>query len=296
VLAVRAGEAPNVLREIGRLREVTFREVGEGTGKKTDIDAFDDYYWHLVLWNKAKREIVGAYRAGNSEKIISRFGVKGLYTSTLFKYEEQLFQKIGPALELGRSFVRAEYQRQYAPLLLLWKGIARFVATNPETPLLFGAVSISNNYNRTSRELIVRYFESKRTDNDLARLIHPRKPFRTAPTLRTWDWQAMCKVLGDLNQLAEPISDMEVDGKGLPILLKQYAKVGGELVGFNVDRYFSNVLDGLVVVDLRRTERSTLERYMGRDGLAKFYGHHGIGDEVRGKESSSIQTSAFLCS
>ena len=275
VFALRADETPIALREIGRLREVTFREVGEGTGKKTDLDNFDKYYWHLILWNRAKHEIVGAYRAGNSEQIISRFGVKGLYTSTLFKYDERLFQKMGPALELGRSFVRVEYQRQYAPLLLLWKGIARFVAANPETPLLFGAVSISNNYNRASRELIVRYFESKRTDNQLARLIHPRKPFRP-PMLRTWDWQAMCNALRDLNQLAEPISDMEVDGKGLPILLKQYAKVGGELVGFNVDRHFSNVLDGLVVVDLRQTEPSVLERYMGRDGLAKFYRYHGI--------------------
>jgi len=291
VFATRADEAPSVIREIGRLREVTFRDVGEGTGKNTDLDNFDRHYWHLVLWNKTRQEIVGAYRAGNTEQIISGLGVRGLYTSTLFKYDKRLFQRMGPALELGRSFVRIEYQRQYTPLLLLWKGIARFVAANPETPLLFGAVSISNDYNRISRELIVRYFESKRTDNELARWIRPRKRFRPA-TLRTWDWQAMCKVLRDLNQLAEPISDMEIDGKGLPILLKQYAKVGGQLVGFNVDRHFSNVLDGLVVVDLRRTERSALERYMGREGLARFYRHHGVGEESRA--SHEEQESRFL--
>ncbi|MGO9405149.1 MAG: lysophospholipid acyltransferase family protein [Terriglobales bacterium] len=273
VYAARASELPHALDELGRLREITFRAAGEGTGRSADIDQFDAHYWHLLLWNKAKRELAGAYRAGNTDEIIRAHGIKGLYTNTVFRYDEQLFLKIGSALELGRSFVRPEYQRQYAPLLLLWKGIARFVAAHPETPVLFGAVSISNEYNSLSREMIVRYFEQRQDDHEFADLIHARTPFR-APKLRRWDCGALCGAMRDLDELAEPISDVEEDGKGLPILLKQYAKVGARLVGFNLDRKFSDVVDGLMIVDLRQTEPSVLERYMGKEGYASFRRFH----------------------
>jgi putative hemolysin len=275
VYAAKASELPHALDELGRLREVTFRAAGEGTGRSTDIDRFDLYYWHLLLWNKEKQEIAGAYRAGNTDEIIRAHGIKGLYTNTVFRYNEQLFLKIGSALELGRSFVRPEYQRQYAPLLLLWKGIARFVAAHPEAPVLFGAVSISNEYSSVSREMIVRYFEQRESGGEFADLIHARTPFR-APKLRRWDCGALCSALRDLDQLAEPISDVEEDGKGLPILLRQYAKVGGRLVGFNLDRKFSDVIDGLVIVDLRQTDPAVLERYMGKDGYAGFRRFHGL--------------------
>ncbi len=268
-----AREIPQLLREIGSLRELTFRRAGEGTGKSHDLDAFDDYYWHIFLWHKTKRELVGAYRAGNTAEILAERGVGGLYTSTLFRYDQQIFQKLGPSLELGRSFVRHEYQRQYAPLLLLWKGIAGLVAKRPDTPVLFGAVSISNDYNATSREMIYRFFEARMQDDELAGWIEPRRPFRP-PLLRRWDCRGMCHALRELEELSQPITDVEADGKGLPVLLRQYAKVGGRLVGFNVDAKFSDVLDGLVVVDLRRTEPAVLERYMGRDGAARFRQAH----------------------
>jgi hypothetical protein len=165
--------------------------------------------------------------------------------------------------------VRPEYQRQYAPLLLLWKGIARLVATHPKTPVLFGAVSISNDYSEASREMIYRFFEARMKDDALAGLVEPRQPFRSG-LLRRWDCRSMCQALRDLEELSQPITDVEADGKGLPILLRQYAKIGGKMLGFNVDRKFSHVLDGLVVVDLRRTEPLVLERYMGREGAARF--------------------------
>jgi len=269
-----AGEIPHLLQEVGRLREVTFRRAGEGTGKSLDLDAFDDYYRHVLLWNKKKQELVGAYRAGNTAEILADRGVNGLYTSTLFRYDEKLFKRLGPALELGRSFVRPEYQRQYAPLLLLWRGIARLVAMHPETPVLFGAVSISNEYNKASREMIYRFFESRMHDDDLAGMVEPRRPFRTG-LLHRWDCRAMCGALRDLDELSEPITDVEIDGKGLPILLRQYAKIGGKLLGFNVDRKFSNVLDGLIVVDLRQTDPLVLERYMGKDAVRAFRAMHG---------------------
>jgi len=277
VYLLRASEGPHLQQELGRLREVTFRAAGEGTGKRLDLDRFDRHYWHLLLWDRSSQQLVGAYRAGSTAEILDRHGVSGLYTSTLFRYDERLFEKLGPALELGRSFVRPEYQRQYAPLLLLWKGIARLVALHPETPVLFGAVSISNDYNKASREMIYRFFDARmqqdKLASDLAGMIDPRNPFRPE-RLRRWDCRAMCHALRDLDELSEPITDVEADGKGLPILLRQYAKVGGKLLAFNVDRKFSNVLDGLVVVDFRQSEPGILERYMGREDAARFRQHH----------------------
>jgi putative hemolysin len=274
VYLVNANETPRMLQELGRLREVTFRGAGEGTGKQRDLDRFDKYYWHVLLWHKTKQELVGAYRAGNTAEILAERGVNGLYTSTLFRYDVRVFEKLGPALELGRSFIRPEYQRQYAPLLLLWKGIARLLVTHAKISVLFGAVSISNDYSKASREMIYRFFEARMREDDLAGMIEPRRPFRPAG-LRPWDCRAMCAALRDLEDLSQPITDVETDGKGLPILLRQYAKIGGKMLAFNVDRKFSNVLDGLVVVDLRKTESAVLERYMGREGATEFRRHHG---------------------
>jgi putative hemolysin len=274
VYLAKANEIPSLIPELGRLRELTFRAAGEGCGKSRDLDRFDRYYQHVLLWNKSKRELVGAYRVGNTAEILATHGVNGLYTSTLFRYHPNLFQKLGPAMELGRAFIRPEYQRQYAPLLLLWKGIARLLALQPETPVLFGAVSISNDYCKASREMIYRFFESRMKQDELASMIKPRRPFRPN-ALRPWDCRAMCYALRDLEELSQPITDVEPDGKGLPILLRQYSKIGGQLLGFNVDRKFSSVLDGLVVVDLRKTAPAVLERYMGREAAAKFRQRHG---------------------
>lgn len=269
VYLTKASEVPNTLAELGRVRELTFRLASEGTGKARDLDRFDRYYWHLLLWSKSKQELAGAYRAGNTCEILGERGIAGLYTSTLFRYDPRFFDEIGPALELGRSFVRSEYQRQYAPLLLLWKGIARLLVTEAQVPVLFGAVSVSNDYSRASREMIYRFFQSRIKNDDLAALVEPRRPFRPS-VMRPWDCRAMCHALRGLEDLSQPINDVETDGKGLPVLLRQYARIGGKLLGFNVDRKFSNVIDGLVLVDLRKAEPAVLERYMGREEAAIF--------------------------
>jgi putative hemolysin len=267
-----ARQIPNLLLEVGRLRELTFRETGEGSGRRRDLDHFDPHYKHLLLWSNPKQELVGAYRLGLTHEIVPHHGIEGLYTSTLFRYAPGLFDRLGPALELGRSFVRPEYQRQYAPLLMLWKGIGRFLVEHPELATLFGAVSISSRYNRASRELIFRFFQAQRDPDGIARLVIPRHPFR--PRWRPGERQTTCEGLNDVQEL--PISDLESDGKGLPILLKQYARLGGRILAFNVDRQFSNVLDALVLVDLRQTSPAVLERYMGKDGAAAFRRYHGL--------------------
>jgi len=275
VYLAEAGEIPNFLQELGRLRELTFRSAGEGTGRARDLDRFDPYYKHILLWSKVKQELVGAYRMGLTSEILPGMDVAGLYTSTLFRYDRQFFERLGPGLELGRSFIRPEYQRQYAPLLMLWKGIGRYLAAHPELAVLFGAVSISSRYNHVSRELIVRFFQARERNHDLARLITPRRPFQPA-WIRPGDSPTACARLKNLEDLADPIGDLETDGKGIPILLKQYAKLGGRLVSFNVDRNFSDVLDGLVLVDLRLTDPGVLARYMGKDGVAAFRRYHGL--------------------
>jgi putative hemolysin len=216
---------------------------------------------------------VGAYRIGSVHEILALFGSRGLYTSTLFHYDPEFFRRIGPALELGRSFIRPEYQRLYPPLMLLWKGLAGFVARNPEAPVLFGAVSVSNEYNPVSRHLLAQFLELHRREEALAPLVRPRRQFRSARDPKL-DGQVMNSLLPDVDSISVPISDIETDGKGVPILLKQYLKVGGKLLGFNVDPSFSGTLDGLVLVDLRQTDPSMLRRYMGSVTAARFLEYH----------------------
>lgn len=265
-------EIPHLIQELGRLREITFRANGEGTGKRSDLDRFDRYYKHLLLWNRTNHELAGAYRLGATSDILPRMGVGGLYTSTLFRYDPRVFEKLGPALELGRSFVRPEYQRQYSPLLMLWRGIGRYVAAHPEYAVLFGAVSISSRYNRVSRELIVRFFRARERGHEMSHWIAPRRTFRAG-----WPLPASGeKNPHDMHDLGDSVSDLEDDGKGLPVLIKQYAKLGGRIVAFNVDRHFSDVLDGLVLVDLRRADPGALERSMGREGVEAFRRYHGL--------------------
>ena len=272
--AAKDSEFPAIMQEVGRLRELTFREVGEGTGKSRDLDRFDHYYTHLVLWSKLKEEVVGAYRLGLTTEILPHLGVPGLYTNSLFRYHSNFFDRIGPAIELGRSFIRPEYQKQYAPLLALWKGIGRFVALNPQFAVLFGAVSISQRYNRFSRQLIFSFYQSQDKD-DLASLVTPRAPFRPR-RLHPAITCELSNTIRDLDHLGDPIADIEDDGKGIPILLKHYSKLGGRMLGFNVDRDFSNVLDGLVLVDLRKSDRSLLARYMGELQLQAFCSYHSL--------------------
>ena len=161
VVSASAAQIPNSLHEIGRLREITFRKTSEGTGKPIDIDHFDEYYQHVMLWHREGQEIIGAYRLGLSDTILKERGLRGLYTSTLFEYRDELFRKVHSSLELGRSFVVPEHQKTYQPLMLLWSGIGRFVIKHPQYRYLFGAVSINSGYLGISRKLIVEFLKRR---------------------------------------------------------------------------------------------------------------------------------------
>jgi putative hemolysin len=263
---------PWTLQELGRLREITFRAVGEGTGRSADIDVFDDYYEHLFIWNGETREIIGAYRLGRIDEIGARFGHRGLYTWTLFDYNDLFLKLLGPALELGRSFVRAEHQKSFVSLMLLWKGIGEYVGRNPRYCRLIGPVSISNDYRPVSRELLVGFLR-KHTFNPLApTLIRPRRPFQGRFSLRSLGGNG--PTLGDIETLSRVVSDIEPDGKGAPVLLRQYLKVGGRMLGFNVDPDFGDALDCLVLVDLRRTTPRVLQKYMSEEAWERFSRAH----------------------
>ena len=267
VFVAGARSIPAVLREIGRLRELTFRDVGEGTGREIDLDAFDDVYRHLFVWNRATREVVGAYRLGATDERLAADGIAGLYTASLFRFDPRLFDAMGPALEMGRSWIRTEHQRSYAPLLLLWKGIGRYVVRHPRYVTLFGPVSISAEYRSMSQKIIVAFLERNRRSTEWARWVRPTNPFRESRRPGVAPGPAH---LRDLEDVSTFISEIEADQKGVPVLLKQYLKLDGRLLGYNVDPAFSNVLDVLIAVDLRRTDTRILERYMGRDGAARF--------------------------
>jgi putative hemolysin len=265
-------EFPGVVDEVGRLRELAFRQVGEDTGRAVDLDRFDRHYRHLVLWHKNHRQVAGAYRLGPTPDILPIHGIGGLYTSTLFRFRPDLFDRIGPSIELGRSFVSPEYQKQFAPLLLLWKGITRYVASRPECAVLFGGVSISNQYHAVSRHLMVRFLEAHRA-GELAGMVLPRSPYRF-PQRQFRHTGMVSHVPSNLEKLSGLVADLERDGKGVPILLRQYLKTGGKLLAFNVDRSFSRVLDALIMVDLRSAPTPVLERYFGRREAAAFVEWH----------------------
>lgn len=262
VYLASAQEIPEILLDIGRLREIAFRAVGEGTGKEFDLDRFDDHYLHLFLWDHKKEQIAGAYRLGPTDQITAKFGPEGLYCSTLFEFEAPFLEHLNPSLELGRSFVSPEYQKSLSPLLALWKGITAFVSRNPQYHRLFGPVSISQDYTPLSQDLIVKFLRENRWNRELGPLVKPLNPFPGNPEISP--------LLESIDQVAARVSESEADGKGIPVLLRQYLKLNATLLEFNLDPDFSDCLDALILVDLHDAPGKVLSRYMGKEAYAKF--------------------------
>ena len=275
----RASEMPKCVREIGRLREVTYRAVGEGTNHAIDLDPYDEYYMHLFIWNREKREIVGAYRLGLADEICARLGVRGLYTVTCFKYDIRLIERIQPCIELGRSWVRVEYQRAFSSLLLLWRGICVFIFRHPHYTTLFGPVSISSDYLDASRNMILRSLRLSNFENDLSRLVRPRHRLRKAKHAE-WNRADFDSYIDDLDIVSKLVQEIESDQKGVPILLRQYIKMGGKFLAFNVDPEFNYCLDGLIAVNLPKCDPKLMSRYMGAEEFAKYCAmHHSDGSD-----------------
>ena len=266
-----ADKIPHILREIGRLREISFREAGEGSGLSMDIDRFDQTYLHLFLWNRETSEVVGAYRLGQVDKLIAEGGVDALYSRGLFEYDVRFLNQLGSCLEMGRSFIRSEYQKSLGALQMLWKGIGAWVVRHPRYHVLFGPVSISKEYRELSRHLMAMSLEENFFDKNLADLVKPREPLHSSKAL-PWN-REMLAGLGSVDHISALVRVLEKD-RGVPVLLKQYLKLNGIFAGFNVDPAFNDALDGLIIVDLLKSDQKVLRRYLGDDGYHKLTGLH----------------------
>lgn len=272
VFCTVAARIPTTLREIGRLRAVAYGAVGEGTGEEVDLDEYDGRYLHLCSWDRRQRRIVGAYRIGCTDRIVDETGVEGLYTRTLFRYDRSFIERISPALELGRAFVRAEYQRNYNALLLLWKGIGRFVAARPQYRVLFGPVSISARYSDPSHAMLIAFLAQNHLDRSVAELLSATNPVKMRPSLK----ELPAVVPRTAEEAHRLVCSLEPDGKGMPVLLRQYLKLNARLIGFNVDPEFRGALDALMMVDLTTVDPAILARYLGPADAAAFLARHGF--------------------
>lgn len=262
---------PSIMHEIGRLREINFRKAGEGTGRNLDIDKYDRDYLQLFIWDRENRTLVGAYRLGLVDKLIEKHGIAGLYSRTLFHFEQPFIDRMGPAIEMGRSVIDEKYQKSMAPLLLLWKGIATYVERNPQYTHLFGPVSISNDYSERTRHLLAETMTLHHYHSEMAEHVTPSNPLPRQD--KNWN-TSMLTALSDMQLLSRLIARID-EGKNVPVLLRQYLGLNGKLISFNVDPCFNNALDGLIMVDLRQVPLRTLARYMGSIQAEHYLQQHG---------------------
>ncbi|MGE5944982.1 MAG: GNAT family N-acyltransferase, partial [Flavobacteriales bacterium] len=245
VFFAKPDDIPNILREIGRLREITFREVGEGTNESIDLDAFDTYYHHMFLWDNDHKLIAGAYRMGLGSKIFERYGIDGFYLQDLFRFEPELYKMMSQSIEMGRAFIIKEYQQKPMPLFLLWKGIVHITLRHPEHKFLIGGVSISNQFSNFSKSLMIEFMKSHYYDPYIAQYVHPKKEFKVKLKDADKDF-VFDETEADLNKFDKVIDEIEPGALRLPVLLKKYIKQNARLVAFNVDPLFNNSVDGLM--------------------------------------------------
>lgn len=252
-----AASIPNIVNEIGRLREITFREVGEGTNKKIDLDEYDLYYNHLFIWDREARKIVGAYRIGKGDEIYFRYGTRGFYISNLFRIKSGFKPILKSGLELGRSFVRKEYQQKALPLFLLWKGLLMFTMKNPEYRYMFGPVSISNDFSKLSKTLMIEFIKQNCYDHALEKYVVPKKKFHAE--LPEIDSEILLNNKASIKSLDSLISEIELNHNKVPVLLRQYIQLNAKIIGFNVDPKFNDSIDGFLVLDIKNVPEETFK-------------------------------------
>jgi len=291
IYCARSPQLPLLMLEMGRLRELAFRAVGEGSGRSLDIDRFDKHYRQLFVWNARRQELVGAYRMGLTDEILPAQGIDGLYTSTLFEYSPRVLQQLGPALELGRSYVRKEYQRKPLPLLLLWRGIAEFIGRHPRYVVVFGPVSISDEYLTMSKKLMMAFLQTHRALTQFAQLVRPRNPPRFG-ALHEFDADHARSAIRDLDEVDQVVRELENGERAVPVLLRQYLRMNARLLAFNVDHDFGNVVDALMYADMREIHPRIQDFYLGREKAAAFRRVHGLEEQVGASRSARRGSSA----
>ena len=261
VYLAAAENIPNILQEIGRLREITFREVGEGTNKATDLDHFDAYYHHMFLWDNLEKCIAGAYRMGLGSKIYKKYGINGFYTQSLFRFEPELYDMMSKSIEMGRTFIIKKYQQKPMPLFLLWKGIVHITLRFPEHRYLIGGVSISNKFSEFSKSLMIEFMKSHYYDPYVAQYITPKKEYKVKLKDADKDF-IFDESKADLNKFDKIIDEVEPGALRLPVLIKKYIKQNAKVVAFNVDPLFNNAVDGLMYIRIADLPESTVKPVM----------------------------------
>lgn len=251
---------PNILREISRLREITFREVGEGTNHSCDTDEFDLHYKHLFIWDDEHKKIVGAYRIGQGDVLFRKYKKEGFYLNELFKIKSGLYPVLKSSLELGRSFIVKEYQRKPYSLMLLWKGVNEFLKKENKYEYLIGPVSISNSFSSLSKDLLVDFIKKHHYDEKLAAFVKPRKKYKYQ---YKGDGAALREMANDdIKVLDNMIAEIETSQNKIPVLLKKYLKQNAHIIAFNVDPAFNHSLDGFLVMKLNEIPEDTFEMVM----------------------------------
>ena len=252
---------PNLLHEIGRLREITFRDVGEGTNKSIDLDKYDKYYHHLILWDREANRLAGSYRMGLGKEIYKKYGINGFYVQTLFRIEPELHQMMGNPIEMGRAFIIKEYQQKPMPLFLLWKGIVHVTLRYPEYKYLMGGVSISNQFSDFSKSLMIEFMKSHYYDPYIAQYIYPKKEYKVK--LKDGDKDFVFDATkADMQKFDKIIDEIEPGSLRIPVLIKKYVKQNARLVAFNVDPKFNNAVDGLMYIKVSDIPESTVKPVM----------------------------------
>lgn len=258
VFFTEAKNIPSVLHELGRLREITFREVGEGTNESIDLDTFDQYYHHMFLWDDTAKKIAGAYRMGLGSHIYPKYGIEGFYLNDLFRFEPELNDMMHQSIEMGRAFIIKEYQLKPMPLFLLWKGIVHLTMHYPEHKYLIGGVSISNQFTDFSKSLMIEFMKSHYYDPYVAQYIHPKKEFKVKLKDADKDF-VFNETEADLNKFDKIIDEVEPGNLRLPVLIKKYIKQNARVVAFNVDPLFNNAVDGLMYIRIADLPESTVK-------------------------------------
>ncbi len=257
VFFASADKIPNLLQEIGRLREITFRDVGEGTNNEIDLDDFDQEYHHLFLWDNKENVLVGAYRMGLGIDIYEKYGIEGFYVQTLFKFDEELHKMMSQTIDIGRAFIVKEYQQKPMPLFFLWKGIIHVTLRYPKHKYLTGGVSISNQFSNFSKSLMIEFMKSHYYDPYIAQYIHPKKEYKVKLKDADRDF-VFDATQADLKKFDKVIDELEPGNLRMPVLIKKYIKQNAKLVAFNVDPKFNNAIDGLIFLRIADIPQSTV--------------------------------------
>ncbi|SDD89152.1 lysophospholipid acyltransferase family protein [Riemerella columbipharyngis] len=250
-------DIPNIMREIGRQRELTFRTVGEGSNLPFDLDEYDQYYHHLFLWDSGQEKLAGAYRMGLGKEIMQSRGIKGFYTNSLFEFDAELHPFFRKVIEMGRAYISTEYQQKPLPLFLLWRGIVHVCLRNPEHKFLMGGVSISNKFSDFSKSLMIEFMRSHYYDPVVAQYVHPKNEFKVM--LKEKDKNLFFEDMdADLGKLDKLIDDLEPEMR-LPVLIKKYIKQNAKVISFNVDPKFNDAIDGLMYIRISDLPEETIK-------------------------------------